>query len=118
VQPGKYHDRSLIWPCVNGRNDTTGCLSDGRERRFMDKFPAEALRIQREIIAYMKQVVRPAANETVIQPSQTKDLRADLDIKIVDDVPCMPQVIHNIPQSKDDLEGLLRRYLNAHYSEY
>jgi hypothetical protein len=29
----------------------------------------------------------------------------------------MPEIIENIPQSKDDLEGLLRRYLNAHYSE-
>jgi hypothetical protein len=83
----------------------------------MDKSPDKALRIQREILAYMKQVLWPAANDTVLQTTKAKDRQADLDIKTVDEFPCMPPLIDDIPQSKDDLEGLLQCYLNAHYSE-
>jgi hypothetical protein len=83
----------------------------------MDKLHEDVLRMQRNIVDYIKQIVRPVAVEHPMPTEKSKERRVDLDIQIVDEFPCMPELIENISQSKDDLEGLLRRYLNAHYSE-
>jgi hypothetical protein len=99
------------------RHDNTGNLANGRERRFMDKFPEEVLNMQRKMIEYMKQVIRPASDPNPMQTTEGEVRRPDLDIKMVDGFPFIPPLLPNIHQNKDDLEKLLRRYLNAHYSE-
>lgn len=83
----------------------------------MDKFPEEVLKMQRQMIEYLKQVLRPTATHPAAQPP-AKELRADLEIKTVDGFPWLSPLLPGIIQTKDELEHLLRRYLNAHYSKF
>lgn len=82
----------------------------------MDKFRAEVLQMQRQIIEYIKEVIRPITNAPPV-PSGATPPRPDLDIKLVDGWPWLPEPLPNVRQTGDELERLIRTYLNTHYSE-
>ncbi|KAF8816598.1 hypothetical protein BYT27DRAFT_7248035 [Phlegmacium glaucopus] len=82
--------------------------------RFLDIFEKQVDDIQRKMIDYVKLLKRPSTNQPIIQ-SAIPRLRSDLDIQTKDGYPLMPPVDDNIELKKEELEDLLRRYLNAHY---
>jgi hypothetical protein len=81
------------------------------QRRFIDMYSDQADDIQRKLLEYTKLLQHP--NELAV-PSN----RPDLDIQTENGFPLMPPLMENIEQKKDELEELLRRYLNAHYSKF
>lgn len=86
------------------------------QRRFIDINSEEADLMQRKMFQYLK-LLLPS---TTIQTETSAFLRPrhDLEITTKDGFPSMPEVNEEIEQKKDNLEKLLRSYLNAQYSVY
>jgi len=77
--------------------------------RFFDTYENEVNIIQRKMVEYIK----------TLQPSSTiqQNLsRPDLRITTKDGYPWLPQPVDGIEQKKDELEKLLRAFMNDHYS--
>ena len=79
--------------------------------RFFDTYENEVNIIQRKMVEYIK----------MLQPSPTSQpnlTRPDLLITTKDGYPWLPPTIDDTDQKKEELEKLLRSYMNDHYSEY
>lgn len=77
--------------------------------RFFDTYENEVDIIQRKMVEYIK----------ALQPSSTiqENLsRPDLRITTKDGYPWLPQSIEGIEQKKEELENLVRAFMNEHYS--
>ena len=81
------------------------------QRRFIDMYSDHADDIQRKLLEYTKLLQHPT---DLAAPSH----RPDLDIQTENGFPLIPPLVENIDQKKEELEDLLRRYLNAHYSTF
>ena len=79
-------------------------------RRFFDIYNDHVDGIQRKMVDYIK-ALQPSA----IVHSNTA--RPDLIISTNNGYPCMPPAADDTVQTKDQLEKLIRNYLNQHYSE-
>lgn len=90
----------------------SGC----NERRFVDMFPELMRNVQLNLIEYAKLLKREAAGSNLAQPPLPV-AKHKLDIPTEDGFPVMPGPGDIDGLKKDDLEELLRRYLNAHYSK-
>ena len=79
--------------------------------RFFDTYENEVNIIQRKMVEYIK-MLQPSST------SQTNLSRPDLLITTKDGYPWLPETIDGTEQKKEELEKLLRAYLNDHYSEF
>jgi hypothetical protein len=85
------------------------------ERRFIDIHSDKVDEIQRHLFEYIKLLrsSTPIPTDTTC----TGRARPDLIITTKDRYPWIPPVLDDVEQKKDELEMLLRQYLNMHYSE-
>lgn len=85
---------------------------NNNNRRFFDIYEEHVDLIQRKMVEYIK-TLQPSAKE------QQKKSRPDLIISTKEGYPWMPQPPEEegIEQKKQELETLIRTYLNFHYSE-
>ena len=79
--------------------------------RFFDTYENEVDIIQRKMVEYIK-MLQPSAT------SQPNLSRPDLRITTKDGYPWLPPTIDGTDQKKEELEKLLRAYMNDHYSEF
>lgn len=79
--------------------------------RFFDTYEDEVNVILRKMVEYIK-ILQPSLTN---QPNLT---RPDLRITTKDGYPWLPQSVDGIDQKKDELEKLLRAFLNDNYSGY
>lgn len=86
-----------------------------RERRFIDIYSDQADEMQRNLFEYIKLLRMSTSNPQEL--SSISRSRTDLIITTKDGYPWMPNEPEDIEQKKDELEILLRTYLNAQYSE-
>lgn len=90
-------------------------LAGSNERRFVDIYTDQVDEIQRKLFEYIK-LLRPSSTNQPIS-SAVPRARPDLEITTKEGYPWMPPVVDDIEQKKDELEKILRQYLNTHYSE-
>jgi hypothetical protein len=86
-----------------------------RERRFIDIYSDQVDEIQRHLFEYIKLLLSSTPIQT--DTTCTQRARPDLIITTKDGYPWIPPVLDDVEQKKDELETLLRQYLNMHYSE-
>jgi hypothetical protein len=91
--------------------------SGRNEKRFVDMFPDLMENIQLKLLDYAKVLKQGAAGSTLAQSGVTPK-KVKLEILTEDGYPLVPRLIDKGDLKKDDLEDLLRRYLNAHYSRF
>ena len=82
-------------------------------RTFVNMFPDTVLEIQRKMLEYCKRVRVTTADEDLVRP----DGPMDLHIRTLDGCPVFPRMNQNVNIKKEEWVDLLRRYLNAQYSE-
>ena len=100
----------------NDRHDKMAGYMGNNECRFIDIYANQVDDIQRKMIEYAKLLQRAMATHPV-NDSTNPNRRADMEIQTQAGYPVTPPVIDGVEQRKEELEDLLRRYLNAHYSE-
>lgn len=86
-----------------------------QERRFIDVYSDQVDEIQRNLYEYIKLLRSSGAN--LPNTSQAQQVRSDLIVTTIDGYPWMPPVLDDVEQKKDELETLLRQYMNMHYSK-
>jgi hypothetical protein len=98
------------------RHDNMAANMGSTKRRFLDIFDDEVETLQRKLLEYIK-LLQPTVTN-LMTASDLPGSRPDLDISTKDGFPWMPALNEDIQQKKDELEKLIRQYLNDHYSEW
>ena len=92
------------------RHDKMASYMHNHQRRFVDMHTDQVQDIQRKLLEYTKLLQQPTEVAIPID-------RPDLVIRTHNGLPVMPMALENGEQKKGELEDLIRRYLNAHYSK-
>lgn len=90
-------------------------LAGGHQRRFIDIYSDQVDELQRHLFEYIKLLRLSTLNQP--ETSNTPRARPDLMITTKDGYLWMPPLLDDVEQKKDELETLLRQYMNMHYSE-
>lgn len=97
------------------RHDKMAAYMGAHDRRFIDMYTNQVDDIQRKMIEYTKLITRSLGTHAGTELGKPS-MRLDLQIQIQSGYPVIPPAGDGVPQTKEELEDLLRRYLNAHYS--
>lgn len=95
---------------ISKSHDNMAGFIHSKTRRFFDIYEDQVDIIQRKMVEYIK-ILQPSAMEK-------SDLsRSDLIISTKEGYPWLPSADDEIEQKKEELEKLLRSYLNDQYSK-
>jgi hypothetical protein len=105
----------LMSAAISERHDNMAGYIGCNNRKFFEIYGDQVETIQRKLVDYIK-LLQPSTTNQLISSNIPRP-RPDLDISTKDGYPWMPPVGDDIEQKKDELENLLRRYLNDQYSK-